>query len=636
MKCFFHLSIPALVITLSACGSMSSVGALPNNMPVAIPQAGADNNRLPSGAEVQRANDLLNRGQRRDAAKMYFNTAQQYNSPDRERLILQAAELATLISDSALTQIYLSALGNQLNKQNMARYRYVQGQLAIMDRENNEALRLLPRQVNGLPSGLQQKILAARMRAAQAGGDYLVLATEIVLQEHRLKLPHQLKLNHDRICNQVSRLSEKTLEDARLRVPHPIMRGWLDLNYLKRISSTDSAQLNRNIKSWQRNFPRHPANARASKMMRKISVSPYQPNIVAPVKPVIKPSPNPVVTSPAVTNPINKKRPIIGGATPPLPTSIRHVAAILPLTGSLSAVGQSLLNGIKKAQKDHTSGVQLKIYDSNSDNINAVYGKAISSGQVDFVIGPFSKEKIAQLSRSGSLPVNTLSLNYIGRLKAATGLYQFGLLPEDEAVQVAQRMLSRGHKKIAIVVPDSGWGRRLRNSFGNAFKRGGGKAVITINYTSSKSSYHDISKAISKRKKSLDAVFLAASPSQARGIQALLHKGKLKSLPVYATSHIYSGLANQYQNVDLEGITYSEIPWILEVAHKGLPQDSQFPRLRALGMDALMVAKGLPRLRNGAALNGRTGQIKLHNDGTLHRQLKWAKFNGGSPIPLPN
>ncbi|MCK5813627.1 MAG: penicillin-binding protein activator, partial [Cocleimonas sp.] len=230
---------------------------------------------------------------------------------------------------------------------------------------------------------------------------------------------------------------------------------------------------------------------------------------------------------------------------------------------------------------------------------------------------------------------NTLSLNYIGGLKAATGLYQFGLLPEDEAVQVAQRMLSKGYRKIAVVVPDSGWGRRLRNSFGNTFTRGGGKAIITINYASDSGRYGDIVTALSKKKKGLDAIFLAASPSQARGIQPLLRKS-LKSKPIYATSHIYSGLANQYQNVSLEDITYSEIPWILEVAHKGLPQDSKFPRLRALGMDALMVAKGLPRLKNGSALNGRTGRIKLHNDGTLHRQLKWAKFNGGSPVPLPN
>ena len=631
MKLSYRISITIFITTLSACSGMSLIAA-----PNPIPQARADHNRLPAGVEVQRANAFLNRGQHREAAKAYFNASQKYSTPDRERLILQAAELATLMRDGALTQIYLSALGNQLNSENMARYRYIQGQLAMLDANYKEALRLLPKNIKNLPEGLLQKILNARMQAAQSSGDPIALATELVLQESRLQQTHLVKLNHDRIWNQINRLSETNLDKARSSVPHPVLRGWLDLNYLKRISSSDSAQLNRNIKKWQRNFPRHPANLRASKMIRNTTVIPYRPTVtVPPIKSIPELIPRPIgTTSPAISPPIAPTKPIIGGTTPPLSNSVQTVAAILPITGSLSAIGQSLLSGIKKAQRDHAPNIRLKIYDSNGDNINAVYGKAISNGKVDFVIGPFSKEKIAQLSRVSSLPVNTLSLNYIGRLKAPTGLYQFGLLPEDETIQIARMMLNRGHKKIAIVVPDSSWGRRLRNSFGNAFTRGGGKAIITINYSSNSARYGDISKALLKKKNKLDAIFLAASPSQARGIQPLLYQGKLKAVPVYATSHIYTGLANQYRNIKLEGITYTEIPWILEVTKKGLPQDSKYPRLRALGMDALMAAKGMYTIQSGSALNGRTGRISISPNRSLHRQLKWAKFNGGSPIAL--
>jgi outer membrane PBP1 activator LpoA protein len=632
MKLSFHILLTILALLLSACNSISSV-ALPTAIPIPVPPAPrVDHSRLPTGVEVQRANALLNRGQRREAAKAYFNAAQKYRSPDKERLVLQAAELATLISDRELTQIYLSALGKQLNTENLARYRYIQGQLALLDNVFTEALRLLPRGVKGLPIGLQQKILNARMRAAQSSGDGLIVATELVLQESRLRKKHQIKLNHDRIWSQLNQLSSKKLGAARNNAPHPIVRGWLDLNYLKRISASDSQQLNRNIKHWQRNFPRHPANARAAKMIRHTSVVPYR---VAPSVPVIpvptKPKPIKTIkpTAPVVT------RPTIATATPPLPTSVKNVVAILPLTGALSSIGQSLLNGIKKAQRDHASNIKIKVYDSNSGSIDAVYRKAISRGNVDFVIGPFSKVKIAQLSRSRYLPVNTLGLNYMGNVKAPTGLYQFGLLPEDETIQVARRLLAQGHHKIAIIVPDSSWGRRLRNSFSNAYTRGGGKAIMTINFANNSTQYADISKALLKKKGDIDAIFLAASPSQARGIQPLLHTGKLKSLPVYATSHVFSGLVNQYQNVGLEGITYTEIPWIIEVNKKGLPQDSKYPRLRALGMDALMVVKGMPRLKTGSVLNGRTGKIQVSRDGTLHRQLKWAKFNGGSPILLP-
>ena len=629
MKPFYTLSFIILATTLSACGSLPPV-AFP--APTALPTPQTDN-RLPTGAEVQRANALLKQGKRRDAAKEYFNAAQKYRSPDKERLILQAAELATLISDRNLTQIYLSALGRQLNTANLARYRYVQGQLAILDAAYKKALNLLPKNVKGLPTGLQKKILNARLRAAQASGDKVVFAMELVIQEYKLKQAQQIKLNHDRIWSQLNRLSVAELDKARNSVRHPIMRGWLDLNYLRRLSANDSQKLNRNIKRWQGNFPRHPASTRASKMIRHITVTPYRTETVIPVIPVFA-LPKPV-SPPELTPPVETTKPIVDTATQPLPSSLKQVVAILPLTGSLASVGQSLLSGIKKAQRDYATDVKIKIIDSNRQDINVLYRKAISKGDVDFVIGPFSKVKIAELSRVSSLPVNTLALNYMGKITPPTGLYQFGLAPEDETIQVARRLLARGYKKVAIVVPDSTWGRRLRDSFANAYVQGGGTAIITINYAKDSSRYGDITRAILKKKDKIDAIFLAASPSQARAIQPLLHDGKLKQLPVYATSHIYTGLANQYQNVGLEGITYTEIPWILEVSKKGLPQTSKFPRLRALGMDALMVAKGMSTIKSGSALNGRTGSIRVNSDGTLHRQLKWARFNGGAPVPLP-
>jgi outer membrane PBP1 activator LpoA protein len=630
MKFIYRTSIAILATTLSGCNSIPPI-ALPSILPTPLPvpaKPKADNNRLPTGEAVQRANQLLNRGQRRKAAKAYFNAAQKYSSPDRERLILQAAELATLLSDRELTQIYFSALGKRLTTQNLVRYRYIQGQLAILDRAYTEALHLLPKNVRGLPNGLQQKILNARMRAAQLSANKLVLATELVLQESTLKQKHQVKLNHERIWNQISQISEKKLGEARTNASHPILRGWLDLNYLKRISSTDSQQLNRNIKRWQRNFPRHPANERAAKMIRHINIIPYQANKPMPIAPKPKPVPIPSINT-------QPKKSMMENETPALPTTVKHIAAILPLTGPLSAVGKSLLNGIKKAQQEHAPEIEIKVYDTHNADINAIYLKAIHQGNIDFVIGPFNKVKIAQLNRTPNLPVNTLGLNYMGSVKAATGLYQFGLLPEDETLQIAKRLLAQGHKKVAIIVPDSSWGRRLRNSFSNAYTRGGGQPIITINFSNNNTNYDDIRTAILKKKKNIDAIFLAASPSQARSIQPLLHDDELKSLPVYATSHIFTGLLNQYKNIGLEGIIYTEIPWIMEVAKKGLPQNTKYPRLRALGMDAFMVAKGMANIKNGEALNGRTGKIQVNRDNTLHRQLKWAKFNGGSPILHP-
>lgn len=117
MKFSYSITIALAIITLNACDNAPiSIPALPRIIPTPAPRV--DNNTLPTGAEVQRANDLLNHGQRREAAKAYFNAAQKYRSPDKERLTLQAAELAVQISDRGLAQTYIATLSNSpLNRQ---------------------------------------------------------------------------------------------------------------------------------------------------------------------------------------------------------------------------------------------------------------------------------------------------------------------------------------------------------------------------------------------------------------------------------------------------------------------------------------------------------------------------------------
>ena len=88
-------------IFLSAC----------SNLPPIVPQrppAQSDNHAMPVGRDVEQANALLAMGKKREAASAYFAAAQTHRSPYRERLILQAAELAAIFKDNNLTQRYLA------------------------------------------------------------------------------------------------------------------------------------------------------------------------------------------------------------------------------------------------------------------------------------------------------------------------------------------------------------------------------------------------------------------------------------------------------------------------------------------------------------------------------------------------
>ncbi len=598
-----------LLISLSACSTISDIVPLP---PIALPTL--DRNALPAGKDIELANALLAAGKQRDAASAYFEASQNYRSPERERLILQAAELAAIMKDSNLTQRYLSPLRYPtLNVENQARFRFTQALLALNDRNYREALRILPQRTAGLPDGLAKKILNARMRAAQSSRDRISLVQELVLQESTLKNDYEVKLNHDRIWNHIQQIPKQSLNANRKRINHTVLKSWLDLGYIAR-SAKDAGEISSitsaNLKSWQQRNQAHPGNDKIADILKSApaaTVTPYlggvSSNKSAPEKSPVKPS---------------KKQ----------------FAVILPLTGSRAELGNTLLQGIQEAHKQSGNGTELKVYNSANSSIEGLYETAISRG-ADFVIGPFDKNKITSLSQL-QLHKTVLGLNYILNENNRTNnkLKQFGLLPEDEAVQMAQFAINQGKKRVAILTPNSAWGNRLRDAMRRAIIERGGKVVITKSYLNSALNYFADAQNLAFRSDELDAILMAAAPSQARVLYPSLRQ-EIKNLPIYATSHVFNGTANPSDDSKLDGLIFTETPWILETVKNKIAPTTNFPRLYAMGMDAFMIASGLKNLQNfGSSLNGKSGRIRLSKDGTLHRTLRWAQFRNGIPVAI--
>jgi len=185
-----------MMISTVACSPVSNtvnnIGSIVPPLPFdRIPSGFTTANNSNTGQDILQANAFLAAGQQREAANAYFLAAQNYPSPERERLMLQAAELASLFKDTSLTQQYLSSINfATLSLENQTRFRLVQAQLATNDRNYREALRILPQRIDNVPADLGEKVLSSRMAAAQASGDRLSLIQELVLQETSLKAPH--------------------------------------------------------------------------------------------------------------------------------------------------------------------------------------------------------------------------------------------------------------------------------------------------------------------------------------------------------------------------------------------------------------------------------------------------------------
>lgn len=147
------------------------------------------------------------------------------------------------------------------------------------------------------------------------------------------------------------------------------------------------------------------------------------------------------------------------------------------------------------------------------------------------------------------------------------------------------------------------------------------------------------------RRHDIDFIFLAATPQQAQQIKPTLAFQYAGDIPVYATSHLYSGTQNSTQLLDMDGIRFCETPWLL-FADNSLQQQTsgQWPqasgslgRLYAMGADAYQLTPRLQQLQSlpGMSLDGLSGRLSLAPGQRVQRQLPWAEIRDGQVVPLP-
>jgi hypothetical protein len=319
-----------------------------------------------------------------------------------------------------------------------------------------------------------------------------------------------------------------------------------------------------------------------------------------------------------------------------IPTSVTKIGVLLPQSGSLGSVSQDIYQGMKTAKRALGKNTELTLYDVSAGGV-AQYQKAVADG-ADVIVGPLDKETLADiLAQPQMLSRPILSLNYLTSNKNIPGaLYQFGLLPEDEARQVANNAIARNQRNAIVLAPNSSWGERVANAFKSAYQSQGGQTSIVEFYPDAPSDYSaNVQKALAAGQGKASLVFVAASPSQARLLRPLLSQ-QAPNIPVYATSHIFSGRTDPVKDSSLDGIVYTEIPWIMESLQAGTLNSSTYPRMYALGMDAFLIAQNLPSIaRNPAAkVNGKTGMINLAGNRQVQRSLLFATFANGVPHSL--
>jgi outer membrane PBP1 activator LpoA protein len=139
-----------------------------------------------------------------------------------------------------------------------------------------------------------------------------------------------------------------------------------------------------------------------------------------------------------------------------------------------------------------------------------------------------------------------------------------------------------------------------------------------------------------------ELVLRTAQPAHGRSIKPTLDFFYAHDLPVYATSHLYTGIEDTNLNRDLDGIRFSAMPWTLPgmVSDHLLPDSklqSSYRHLYALGIDAYQLHQrlGLMQASPEAQFYGHTGVLTVSAEGVITRRQPWAEFRRGRVRPAP-
>ncbi|MGH1537295.1 MAG: penicillin-binding protein activator [Gammaproteobacteria bacterium] len=586
-----------------------------------------------SSSETRRAEKLLNAGKYQEAAAIFWAEAETRSSPQKQALQIRAAEAVLQPETKLQAQQYLSAIDESiLSSDLLVRKRVASAELALLNGQAQVALDTAPEKLINVSEKYNPHLLAVRAKALKSAGEMKrSIETRITLNQ-LLRKPNQLKKNNELIWQTLLNTNNAELNSWSANNNNPELAAWLSLVAIQKRPHENQPSLDSEIQQWRANYPQH----RIPNHIINSITSDYASFHIAPNK----------------------------------------IALLLPLTGRYSKVAEAVYAGITTAREfgeAFNPAPELVVYDTGDNPSSALsyYQRAISEG-ADFIIGPFQKDTVRTLANQGTLPVPTLSLNYSDNgLNGTQNLYQFGLLPEDEAKQVAERAAFENKGAALVLVPEGEWGMRLLSAFTQRFHELGGSVIQAERYLPQNSDYSVAIKSLlqlnqseqrkrtvqsivkaevefePRRRQDADFIFIAASPQQARLIRPQLSFHFASDLPVYATSHVFSGNENISADQDINGIRYCDMPWLLssdpsvELLRDSLDLQSasssaRLPRFAALGIDAYQIIPHLQRLaaNNFDRYQGTTGKLSVDTHNRIYRELVWAEFKKGRPESL--
>ena len=431
-------------------------------------------------------------------------------------------------------------------------------------------------------------------------------------------------LNQD-LWHSLTQLSSYALE--RFNRGSVVQQGWVNLALYHQVYLGAPVELHQAMNNWMRRYPGHPAAE------------------VLPKK----------VTELVQVEPLN----------------VNRLAVLIPQSGANERLGDALKAGVLAALDNNPLEETLFIDESLSA---AEIALKLSEFKADFVIGPLLKSNIEKLSTAQTLidyPV--MHLNTFDGERVSQQHFFFALNPEHEVQQALERFLTAGYQKPMLLAPNNSNGQRLVEYFNQQWQRYSEVKPQVGFYASKddmpktitgllevdqskerikvvKSLFRQEVESETRSRSDVDVIYILGDATETRLIKPYLDVNVstfAERIPLYASSKSHSKQIDRTDKGDLDGLYFTELPWMLEgqIKQHNLRQqyESLWPenadinqRLFAMTYDATSMLGSVKQLSMvaGKRFNGISGELSIASNGHVTRSLDWAQYKNKQIIAV--
>jgi len=579
-------------------------------------------------ASVDRARSLDRAGDYAGAARMYEALAAQNSGAEQNAFLLLAARAHLFGRRPDDAQRVLASITAPLTPDQTFERQMLGVELALARDQGAEAWKQISALQQPTAAPAAARYLALRQRAAFATARPLDAVRAEVARERYITSPEERAASRSELLSQLRDASERGVKVEPRAATDTVVRGWLELAALAAATARSPATASADVEAWRTRYPNHPASDVVRTELLGLKQEQRQ--------------------------------------------SISHVALLLPLSGRQAAAGVSVRDGFMTAyfQTPLSQRPRLRLFDTGEISAAEAITRAREEG-AEFIVGPLTRDEVTAAADLGDARPPILALNFLqSERPGPAGFYQFALSPEDEARQVARKILADGGRRGVAVVPEGDWGARVVGAFRQELEAGGGSLLGDVALDSTRKDYApEITQVLRisesnarhkrlesvlgtklefepRRRADLDFIFAPSAAPTARLVRPQLRFHFAGDVPTYATSDAFE--PDPSANEDMEGLIFPDMPWMLggdladsvrSAAREAWPSGGpRRNRLFAFGFDAYRVSQALRNTGDTPNANvnvdGLTGRLTLDPERRIHRELEWARLHNGQTRPL--